>query len=998
MNTQDTKQKCGSYNHFCSSVRKSNVTGRLPWILWLVLILLVTISGLSLNETTVSGESDIYNSTDTWIAPAGVFEVTIEAWGGGGAGNSGNAGGGGGGGAYTRGTVSVTPGEPYTVTVGAAVGSGTAGNNSSFTGDSSLQVLANGGGAGGDGNGGAAGAAGAASSTAPAHIDASFAGGSGGAGAGGGQGAQRVGGGGGGSAFNNAAGNPGQDGGSGSGGAGGSGEGNGGNGTNATGNNGNAPGAGGGGGQTAGGGGAAGRVIITYESVDFPTKVVFTTPTRTITAGSCSGSPAAITLELQDETDAPTAPLDETVIRVSSNSPSFTVYSDTSCTSELTNGDVTFSDSDTTQTIYIIDERKSDPTWTLSAEQQSGPGSLNSDNQTITVNAANVTRLVVVLPGETFTDGVGVSGSPSTQTAGSSFNISGLYATDNFYNVNESFDGSQTIDYSGPNDAPDNTSPSYTTSVNFSSGQSTTALTTTLFRAESTTITAQESGQYGFASSSLDVTTGLLGDFLVTAESPIIAGSCSSANSLQARDSWGNNRTTDSSTVNMTSSGTGITFYNGSSCDTSTSQYTLSGGTSDVFYRTERKQSGITITATKSGDIQTGTSSDITVDPAEASTLLVVLPGQGFTDGTGITGSHSFSGIRSPNATAGTSFSVDLRAVDEFNNLVDSGPNNYTGPKTLSYINSVAGPSPSGTSPSFPSTSVSFSDGSADDLSVTYFNASAGQTFRADDTATPVTGMASSTFTTQSNEITDYNVASAGPIQTAGASFNVQVIAIDNWENQLGSLYNPPSGAYTWSTTATVAPDSTAPSIGELSQSDFSNGIATKSVTLYREEADITFTAEEPSPSTVSGISNTVAVQSGSISAHPSDSFITAASTVGENEALSITVTLRDAWQNPKTGVPPANIIIYATGPANITQPSSATNSNGQTTGSIIWSTRGTYEATVEIDGLSLVQGDGSTPDTDGFLDDSHTIEVILPGADARIRGGATIRGGTTIQ
>ncbi|MBT0652291.1 glycine-rich domain-containing protein [Geomobilimonas luticola] len=62
--------------------------------------------------------------TGTWTAPAGVTSVTIECWGGGGAGaqrsTNGN-GGGGGGGAYAKvNTFSVTPGNNYSYTVGAA--------------------------------------------------------------------------------------------------------------------------------------------------------------------------------------------------------------------------------------------------------------------------------------------------------------------------------------------------------------------------------------------------------------------------------------------------------------------------------------------------------------------------------------------------------------------------------------------------------------------------------------------------------------------------------------------------------------------------------------------------------------------------------------------------------------------------------------------------------------------------------------------------------------
>ena len=65
-----------------------------------------------------------FPATTTWTCPAGVTQITIEAWGGGGAGGGAtgfpSAGGGGAGGAYVKKTtLSVTPGSSYNVTVGA---------------------------------------------------------------------------------------------------------------------------------------------------------------------------------------------------------------------------------------------------------------------------------------------------------------------------------------------------------------------------------------------------------------------------------------------------------------------------------------------------------------------------------------------------------------------------------------------------------------------------------------------------------------------------------------------------------------------------------------------------------------------------------------------------------------------------------------------------------------------------------------------------------------
>ena len=75
--------------------------------------------------------TDIYTTSTTWTAPAGVTSVDVEVWGGGGGGggqnNTADGGGGGGGGAYSKSTIAVTPGNTYTVTVGAGGAGGTGG-------------------------------------------------------------------------------------------------------------------------------------------------------------------------------------------------------------------------------------------------------------------------------------------------------------------------------------------------------------------------------------------------------------------------------------------------------------------------------------------------------------------------------------------------------------------------------------------------------------------------------------------------------------------------------------------------------------------------------------------------------------------------------------------------------------------------------------------------------------------------------------------------------
>lgn len=207
----------------------------------------------------VYAQSQTFNSGGTFVVPAGVTSITVEAWGGGGgAGQQDDRCGGGGGGAYARSVIAVTPGQMYNVVVGAGGALESNGGNSIFGAN---LVVAEGGRGGNDEDGGNGGAA--SNSTG----DVKYSGGNGGDGRNNGGG-----GGGGGSAFSNADGQNGGDGENFSGGNGGNGTGDGGdggdeNGSGDDGEPGNVPGGGGGGrGDDSGNSatGAAGRIVVSW--------------------------------------------------------------------------------------------------------------------------------------------------------------------------------------------------------------------------------------------------------------------------------------------------------------------------------------------------------------------------------------------------------------------------------------------------------------------------------------------------------------------------------------------------------------------------------------------------------------------------------------------------------------------------------------------------------------------------------------------------------------
>lgn len=127
---------------------------------------------LLLGAFSAQAATDSYTASGTWTAPAGVSSVDVEVWGGGGAGGgnqtNSDGGGGGGGGAYSKTTaIPVTPGNVYTVTVGAGgiggTGTGGTGGDSWFINATTIRAKGGTGGAAPvGGNGGVAGVGGSA--------------------------------------------------------------------------------------------------------------------------------------------------------------------------------------------------------------------------------------------------------------------------------------------------------------------------------------------------------------------------------------------------------------------------------------------------------------------------------------------------------------------------------------------------------------------------------------------------------------------------------------------------------------------------------------------------------------------------------------------------------------------------------------------------------------------------------------------------------------------
>jgi len=194
-----------------------------------------------------------------------------------------------------------------------------------------------------------------------------------------------------------------------------------------------------------------------------------------------------------------------------------------------------------------------------------------------------------------------------------------------------------------------------------------------------------DSNTYGMWSSTRSFTTAAaaeLDHYLVTVASPQTAGVCSTGtNTVTAQDASNETVTDDTSTVNMTSDGTSVTFYTTDDCSTPTTSYTLSSGVVNIYYKTNKAQD-FTITATKDASTETGTSSSITVNPGSHTRLVITLPSQTFTAGSGNSGSVI-------NQTAGVQFTItSITATDNYFNVITS----YAGTKTLAYSGPAGSP------------------------------------------------------------------------------------------------------------------------------------------------------------------------------------------------------------------------------------------------------------------------------------------------------------------
>jgi hypothetical protein len=278
------------------------------------------------------------------------------------------------------------------------------------------------------------------------------------------------------------------------------------------------------------------------------------------------------------------------------------------------------------------------------------------------VHPGAFSKMQVIVPGQTPLPGsvTGYTGSPATQAVGTAFTVS-VYATDAYWN---------------PVPSADNVNVSATGS--FTASPATAALTTagdppggyrtcsvTLNTVGSQTVTADDlttaSISNGVSPAIQVIPAGTHHFAFNTITGPITAGVPTSV-TIRAVDSGGNTVPTYAADAILTSNtGTGSIIP---------SQVTFAAGTwtGNVIFKGAGGAVALTC-ADYSAPPKTGTSNTFVVNPGPFNGLQVLLPGESAAGGTatGKTGTPT-------NQTAGTPFTITVRAVDQYWNLV-SGVN-----------------------------------------------------------------------------------------------------------------------------------------------------------------------------------------------------------------------------------------------------------------------------------------------------------------------------------
>jgi hypothetical protein len=312
-------------------------------------------------------------------------------------------------------------------------------------------------------------------------------------------------------------------------------------------------------------------------------------------------------------------------------------------------------------------------TATATAIDLTDPSKTAATSPNITVNAGAFTKLLVVLPGETFapSTSTGKTGTATTQVAGTPFDVT-VYATDAGFNLIASATDEINITTTDVN----NTLPA---NANLVAGVQTFSITlkTALVATSGKTIKATDitnAARTAYTTAKIGVNPGTFTKLLTLLSGEVFAGGTStgktaalpvsqkagvSVNSIKvyAVDAYFNIVNTATDNIALTTSDPNVTLPANRPLVAGTTTFT-------VTFKTLGSQT-VTVTDVTDGTKTSYVSAAFTVTQGTFTKLLILMPGETFAPGT----STGKTGTATP-ATAGTPFNVTVYGVDAVWNVV----------------------------------------------------------------------------------------------------------------------------------------------------------------------------------------------------------------------------------------------------------------------------------------------------------------------------------------
>jgi hypothetical protein len=250
-------------------------------------------------------------------------------------------------------------------------------------------------------------------------------------------------------------------------------------------------------------------------------------------------------------------------------------------------------------------------------------GAVSGSGATITTRPGEATALLVTMPGQTFSQGTGNTGTPEDRMAAVPFDVQ-LRAVDGNNNVDPDYTGTRTITWSGPGNAPNSTSPVYTTSVEFVSGV-VTGISTTLYQAQQAVTLTANDGTLAGTSAAFNVNAGVAEKLVfTTASRTITSADTSDEITVALRDANDNTAVagTGGVTVALSAAPTGVTFRNAADNATITSVVIAEGASEATFRATGTAANSYTLTANAGAGDMTRTQA-FTINAGAATQLVI---------------------------------------------------------------------------------------------------------------------------------------------------------------------------------------------------------------------------------------------------------------------------------------------------------------------------------------------------------------------------------------